>query len=288
MSEVSLIGLGAMGSAIAGALIGNDCDLTVWNRSPAKADRIVKLGAKKANSLEQAVAASPRLIICIHGYAATRDLLRQPEVGALLSGKTVIQMSTGTPREAKDAERWINERGGNYLDCAIMVYPETVGTSEGQLFVSGQECVYQDCDSLIGHLGGDVRYLGANIGAAAALDIAVVSRLVAITIGVIHGANVCQSEGVSLEQFASVFPKGDRARSLALAIHNEDFEDNVAVSVAVAIEVISSIKSQAADMGINSELPDFLLGLYDRAVAAGYRQHDVASLIRILRADSLH
>jgi 3-hydroxyisobutyrate dehydrogenase-like beta-hydroxyacid dehydrogenase len=174
-------------------------------------------------------------------------------------------------------------QGGSYIDGAIMVYPPTIGSEASQLLIAGDDKLVEKNRQLLDTLGGDIRYLGAEIGAAAALDMAVVSRLLAITPAVIHGALICESEGVSLQQFAEMFPEGDRARSVALTIHNNEFDENISASVDVAIGVASSIKRQAEARQINSEFPDFILGLYHRAVAAGYRHQDTSALVKILR-----
>jgi len=108
MSELTLIGLGAMGSAIARTLIDKKYDMTVWNRSPEKVETLVELGASSAQSLKQAIESSQIILFCIHGYAATRTLLDDPEIIALLPGRIVIQMSTGTSAEARAAELGIN------------------------------------------------------------------------------------------------------------------------------------------------------------------------------------
>ena len=50
-----------------------------------------------------------------------------------------------------------------------------------------------------------------------------------------------------------------------------------------SIEVVSAIRKLAVDHGINSELPDFILGLYRRAEAAGYLEADNACLIEVFR-----
>lgn len=285
MCDVSVIGLGAMGSAIAKAELQAGYSVTVWNRSPEKVERLAALGANGAKTLEKAITSSPRIIICIDGYEATQSMLCQAETAPLLKDSTIIQMSTGTSKQARDAEQWVHELGAYYLDCSIMVYPETVGSDKAQLLVSGDDAIYQDCKPYIEAVAGDIRYLGSKIGAAAALDLAVVSRLVAMTVGIAHGVHACESEGVSLEQYADMFADGERARSLAMTVHRNDFENNIAASVNVSIGVISSIKKQAEDLGINSEFPDFLLNLYERAVAAGYRHQDNASLVKLFRAN---
>ncbi len=283
MSELTVIGLGAMGSAIAQTLIDNQCDLTVWNRSSEKVKTMVERGASSAESLKQAIESSPVILFCIHGYEATRSLLDDPEIIPLLSGRTIIQMSTGTPAEARAAQAWINERGGNYLDCSIMVYPQDIGKTAGQLLVSGPQEIYDECSLYIKYLGGDIRYLGPTIGAAATLDLAVVTRLVVITVGVVYGAHICESEGVPLQQFADMYAEGDRPHTLAMTIDKGEFDQNISATVGTSIEVVSAIQSLAIDLGINTELPDFILGLYKRAAAAGYLKQDNASLIKVFR-----
>jgi 3-hydroxyisobutyrate dehydrogenase-like beta-hydroxyacid dehydrogenase len=285
VSELTLIGLGAMGSAIARTLIDNQYDLTVWNRSSDKVKMLTDLGASSTDSLKKAIESSPVILICIHGYAATRSLLDDPEIIPLLQGRTIIQMSTGTPSEARAAESWIMEQGGHYLDCSIMVYPQSVGKTEGQLLVSGLPEIYDECAPFIKTLGGDIRYLGSVIGAAAALDLAVLSRLVANTVGIVYGIHICESENLSLKHFADMYPEGDRGHTLAMTIDKSEFEENISATVGTSIEALSAIQSLAANLGINSEFPDFLLGLYQRASEAGYSSQDNASLIKVFRGD---
>lgn len=286
MSELTLVGLGAMGSSIARTLLDNHCNLTVWNRTDAKARDLAVRGATSAESLKQAIEASPRIMVCIHGYSNTRALLDDAEIIPLLSGRTLIQLSTGTPAEAREAEAWINRHGGNYLDCSIMVYPPSIGKADGQLLVAGPRDVYDDCAPFIVCLGGDIRYLGATIGAAAALDLAVISRLVANTIAIVYGIHICESEGVPLPEFASMYPEGDRARHLAKVVASGNYQDDIAATVGTSIEAASAIRDLAVDLGISTEFPDFILGLYQRASAAGYLEQDNACLIEVFRGNA--
>jgi 3-hydroxyisobutyrate dehydrogenase-like beta-hydroxyacid dehydrogenase len=286
MSKLTMVGLGAMGTAVAKTLIENGHDLTVWNRSIQKTQGIVESGASCAKTLKEAIEASPIILFCIHGYKATKLLLSEPDIVPLLSGRTIVQMSTGTPAEAREAENWVKEQGGHYVDCAIMVYPPGIGKSDGQLLISGPQEVYDECSPFIENLGGDIRYLGSTIGAAAALDMAVVTRLVTITVATVYGIHICQSEGVPLQQFTEMYPEGDRSYHLARNIESGQFDQNIAATVGTSIEVVSAIRGLAVDLGINTELPDLILGLYQRAAAAGYTELDNASLIKVFRGTS--
>lgn len=123
MSDISVIGLGAMGSALARAQLAAGHGVTVWNRSQQKMAPLVGLGAEGAASVLDAVRASPLIMVCIDNYAATNALLRADDIAPRLSGQTVIRLSTGTPGEARDSEAWLADQGADYLDGAIDPIP---------------------------------------------------------------------------------------------------------------------------------------------------------------------
>lgn len=57
-APVTVIGLGLMGSALAGAFLANGNPTTVWNRSAEKADSLAAQGARRAATVADAVMAS--------------------------------------------------------------------------------------------------------------------------------------------------------------------------------------------------------------------------------------
>jgi len=80
MSDVTLIGLGAMGSALAKALIDAGHSITAWNRSPERLKKIVALGAHGASDVLDAVKSSNVILVCVSNYTATRNFLGTEEV----------------------------------------------------------------------------------------------------------------------------------------------------------------------------------------------------------------
>jgi 3-hydroxyisobutyrate dehydrogenase-like beta-hydroxyacid dehydrogenase len=104
MSNVSVIGLGAMGSAIAKAELQAEHTVTVWNRSPSKINPLIDLGASGSATFSDAIKASNHVIICVDCYATSDQLLNDDTVTHHLDGKTFIQFSTGTPSEARSSE----------------------------------------------------------------------------------------------------------------------------------------------------------------------------------------
>ena len=64
MSDVSVLGLGAMGAALARVLIEKGRSVTVWNRTTAKMGPLVSLGGEAAQTPAAAINASPLIIVC--------------------------------------------------------------------------------------------------------------------------------------------------------------------------------------------------------------------------------
>jgi 3-hydroxyisobutyrate dehydrogenase-like beta-hydroxyacid dehydrogenase len=282
MSDITAIGLGAMGSALARTLVQAGHRVTVWNRTAARTEPLVALGAEKAGSLVDAVLASPIMLVCIDNYAVTRQILESSDVFGNLAGRTLIQLSTGTPREARESESWLKTGGVDYIDGAILAPPAAIGAANALILFGGPKLTYERCAPLLECLGGNIRYLGENIGAPAALDLAWLCQRLGLFLGLAHGALLCETENVGIDLYASMFPEGDRARAFAQVIHANAYE-NPSASLAVWYAALQRIQSQARDAGIKSEIPDFAVGLFDRALSAGHGEEDVAALTKVLR-----
>ena len=284
MSDVTMLGLGAMGSAIARALLNAGHSVTVWNRTRWKVDPFVASGADSPEELAEAVKASPIIIVCIDSYPSTRQLFEENLLFPHLSERTLIQLSTGSPREARDSESWVSATGADYLVGAIMPYPDGIGAKDAQILFSGSQDVYEHCKPLLDCLGGDLRYLGANISAAPTLNMALLTHELCVYLGALHGVLICRSEDVGVEVLSSMFPENDWARHLTEVIHAGAY-DNPGATIEVWSEALLAIEGQAEDRGINAEIPGFVSRLLKRAIASGLGGKDIAALIQVLEAE---
>lgn len=134
-TPVTVVGLGAMGSALAGAFLKAAHPTTVWNRSPEKADSLVARGAVRADTAD-AVAASPLVVISALNYAAVREILAP--AGDAVSDRVLVNLTSGTPDQARETARWAAERGAEYIDGGILGDPEDIGTPQARLYYSGR------------------------------------------------------------------------------------------------------------------------------------------------------
>ena len=281
MSDISALGLGLMGSALARSLVGGGHGVTVWNRTPAKMQPLVDVGAAPAATVAAAVEASPVVLVNIDDYPSTRSLFEAADVVEQLSGRVVVQLSTGTPQEARELEAWFTSLGADYLDGALLCYPEDIGTPGATIVYSGRRSVFDRCEPLLRSLGGDNRFVGEKVGSAAALDLAWLSSHYGAFAGAAHGIVLCEAEGVDLGLYATV-GVNDAAVWIIETVEKNDFEDPTA-TLSVWNAALQRIRDHARGAQINSEVPDFVAGILDRAETAGHGAEHIAAMVKVLR-----
>jgi 3-hydroxyisobutyrate dehydrogenase-like beta-hydroxyacid dehydrogenase len=288
VSEISVIGLGAMGSALARALVRSGAATTVWNRTPERGKPLVAEGATQANTIEEAVEAASLILVCIDSYPCTHSLLARSPASTRMFGRILIQLSAGSPNEAREAERWAQSLGAGFLAGAIIAYPAEIGRAEANIIVSGAEPAFRRAEPYLRKLAGDLQYLGPRVGAAAAFFLAQSSYGLGYNMGLIHGALICESEGIGVDVYGAAFNStkaamiGERTRRRADIIHRNDFA-NTGASINVWNDVVEQIRAQARDVGINSEFPDYVSALFKRAIEQGFATEDITATIKVLR-----
>lgn len=190
-----------MGIALTGALLRNGHPTTVWNRTPGKARDLVAQGARLAASVDDAVAASPLTVVCLKDYAALYDALGP--VGGAWAGRALVNLNSGTPKEAHAAASWAAERGAAYLDGAIMVPPPLVGEPGSVLLYSGPRAVFDAHRATLVSLG-DPRHLGSDPGLAVLHNAALLGLMYATMNGFLHATALVGSAGVRATEFAEL------------------------------------------------------------------------------------
>jgi 3-hydroxyisobutyrate dehydrogenase-like beta-hydroxyacid dehydrogenase len=206
-SAVTVLGLGPMGRALAGAFLDAGLRVTVWNRTPGREQQLVERGAVSTRSPEEAVAASRLTVVCVVNYDAVDAIVRRGAVTDALKGRTVTNLTADTPDRARDNGTWAAEHGIDYLDGAIMTPTTTIGTPGAVFLHSGPEVLYRQHQPTLNALGGTHTHLGEDIGRAAAYDIALLDIFWTAMAGYAHALAVAKAEGVTARELAP-FAKG--------------------------------------------------------------------------------
>jgi len=273
-----------MGSALARALLERGSSVTVWNRTAAKAEPLERRGARRAASPAEAVRASPVVIVCVTNYEQTLALLADTE----LAGRTLVQLSTGSPRDAQRAEAWARERGADYLDGAILATPRQIGTPESAILVSGSSRAFDASRPLLAHMAATVSHVGERVSAASAFDLAFLSMLFGALAGFYHAITIAESEQLPLSELAGLIEASGPAmlqmmRHDASTVASGVFEQPEA-TLDICHQALVLIERSASESGLDASVPTFLARLFAAGQSAGLGAESPAALVKLLRS----
>jgi 3-hydroxyisobutyrate dehydrogenase-like beta-hydroxyacid dehydrogenase len=283
----AVIGLGTMGTTLARLLLGAGYRVTVWNRTQAKVRPLVSQGAGEAQSAAAAIAEGDIVVVCVHDYKAAREILETTEVEAELKGRVIVQLTTGSPDEARQSERWAQRHGAEYVDGAIQAAPSQMGRPDTMILVSGAQSAYRRTEAVLGVFAGNVKYLGDQVSAASTMDLATLSYVYGASLGFLQGARVAESEGFRVDHYAGLV--ADISPSFAEFFRHEGTviqSDDYTVSespLKISVEATERILTAARDSGLATDLPALAADLFQQAAAAGYGDQEFAAAIKVLR-----
>ncbi|MEU3774683.1 NAD(P)-binding domain-containing protein [Streptomyces sp. NPDC032472] len=135
---ITVLGLGPMGRAMAAAYLDAGYEVTVWNRSAGKDADLVARGARRAGSAADAVRASELTVVSLTDVDALFTTLADAD----LAGRTLANLSSDVPEQARKAARWAGSRGAGYLTGGVNVPPSGIGKPDSSIFISGPEALH--------------------------------------------------------------------------------------------------------------------------------------------------
>ncbi|MEV6770670.1 NAD(P)-binding domain-containing protein [Nocardia sp. NPDC051030] len=161
--SVTVVGLGPMGQSMVKAFLKAGVEVTVWNRSPEKADAMAELGAKRAATLAEALAANEVTVLSLTHYAAMYDVLGP--VTDHLKGKVIANLSSDSPEQARGGAAWVRSHGAEFFSGGVMSAGDNIEHPASYIFYSGPREVFDAHAELLRPLSPQ-EYLGADDGLA--------------------------------------------------------------------------------------------------------------------------
>lgn len=121
-SEVGFVGLGLMGSSMAGRLLDRGHSLVLYNRTPEKASPLAARGASVAGSPAELAQRCASICLMVTDGPAVRAVLEDESglASRLGSGHTVVNFSTIGIQAARDTDRAVRATGAAYLDAPVL------------------------------------------------------------------------------------------------------------------------------------------------------------------------
>ncbi|QDY77954.1 NAD(P)-dependent oxidoreductase [Streptomyces qinzhouensis] len=285
-APVTVIGLGPMGAAMAEALLAEGHEVTVWNRTPARAEPLVAKGARLAESVAAALGANELVILSLTDYDAM-DALLKPVAGAL-AGRTVVNLSSDTPERTREGARWVTAAGAEFLAGGVTTPPSGIGDPENTYtFYSGPRDAFDRRRSTLEVLTR-ADYQGEDPGRAALMYqigmtmfwTSMLSYWQAIALADAHGLKAADVLSHARETFASLDMFTSFYAERVDADHHEGDVDRLSMGTASVEHVLHTMR----DAGVDPTLPQAVVDLFRRGMAAGHGNDSFSSLLGLVKA----
>ncbi|MDJ0383902.1 NAD(P)-binding domain-containing protein [Streptomyces sp. G-G2] len=285
-APVTLLGTGVMGTALARAWLAAGHPLTVWNRTPARTAALAAEGAAVAASVADAVAAGGPVVLCLLDDASVGEALD----GVDLTGRDLVDLTTGTPAEARARGAGAAARGARFLDGGIMAVPPMIGIPEagGYVFYSGSRELYEAHRAAL-EVPAGARFVGSDAGHAALHDVALLSAMYGLFAGISHAYALIRGEGIAPSSLASPLSEwlgamGHFAGGAAERLESGDFTSGVVSSLAMQVAGAPTLLRTAEEQGVSAELIAPYLELMRRRLAQdpAHGAEDTAGAIGLL------
>ena len=170
MTDVAVLGMGAMGSRIARRLLDAGHHVTVWNRTPDRAAPVLEAGASPAATPAEAARSNEVVIVMVTNDAALREVTEGPDgvAAGVTDSTTVIEMSTvGAAAVTRLAEQF--PAGTHLIDAPVLGSIGEVESGTLRIFVGGPDDDVARWTPLLSQLGTPIHVGPLGSGVAAKL-----------------------------------------------------------------------------------------------------------------------
>ena len=281
MTRLGLAGVGTLGEPIARHLVAAGRDVTLYNRTRAKAEAVE--GARIADDAASLVAECDVIFLVLATEEQSDAVLQRDEGIALdLTGKTIVQLATTSPDYSEALEGDVKAVGGSYVEAPIS--GSRIPAERGELvaMVAGSDEAKAEVLDLFAPFTAKVIDCGA-VPKGLAMKLASNMLLVPLMLGIVEAMAFAKRAGLDLETFADLLHHSQMAspyvkvkvdKILAGDWSPQAQMDNVITSGGDAERL-------AKAMGMHGSLLEHGLVLVQKACEAGLDKEDVAAVFKL-------
>ena len=283
MQRVAILGLGIMGAGMAANWLAKGFELSVWNRTAAKAQALASKGAKVAATPREAATGADFIFAMVADDDASRGVWLGAD-GALAgakSGAIGVESSTLTPEWVRELGRHAHAKGCGFLDAPVGGSRQAAASGELRFFVGGEPQTFEAARPALAAVGNKMDLLGP-VGAGATWKL-INNQLAAAQIAALAEAlEVAKKAGFKNEQISELILGGAPAspivklklpRMLAQDFEPTDFALSLMLKDARYAAALAQSLGAPADM-ISSAAKAFA-----RANAKGLGAKDIAAVV---------
>ncbi len=286
MERVGFVGLGTMGAAMASNIARAGFPLTVWNRTPGRAEGLIELGAEVASTPAALAGASDVIVTCVSDTPDVEAVLFSADGVAegVNPGALVIDCSTISPSATRDFARRLEEHGARLVDAPVSGGSEGAVKGTLSIFVGGDPADAARARQVLEAMGKTITHLGP-VGSGQAVKAVNQVILAGAYLGVAEGIVLALKAGLDVEQTVAAL-SGGAAQSWVLANRSgRMIADDYPLGFRVDLhrKDLGIALDLATETGTTLPIAALCAAFETGLIAQGHADEDMSSLARVIR-----
>ncbi|HUQ50961.1 MAG TPA: NAD(P)-dependent oxidoreductase [Gammaproteobacteria bacterium] len=289
MAQIAFLGLGRMGVGMAGRLLAAGHALVVYNRTPARAEPLVRNGARLARTPREACEGADAVVAMTADDASSRATWLGDDgalAGTIAPRALAIECSTVSHAWALELGQAAAQRGLRYLDAPVTGLPPAAAAGELTLLVGAEAADLEAARPLLEALATRILHFGA-VGAGTAY------KLVINLIGAVQIA--AAAEGLALAERAGLDTKAvvdaiatSQAASPQVVRNTRrmlagDFTHDVTFTPVLRLKDVEYALRLADDVGVGTPFGRVARDAFRRLIELGGAAQNESRIIEVAR-----
>jgi 3-hydroxyisobutyrate dehydrogenase len=284
-TPVAILGLGIMGGGMASRLLSKGFAVTVYNRSPQKAEALRSLGATVAHTPREAVANAMFVLSMLSDDTAARQIWLGPD-GALagaMRGAILIESSTVTIDWVKELSTEATKHGCEFLDAPVTGSKNHAAAGELTFLVGGSDKVVAKASEVLSAMSKEIVHLGST-GSGALMKL--INNFVCGVQVVALGEGIAAIERSTMDRDKAVgvltngAPGSPLVKMIAARMLAKNYDPNF------MLKLVTKDLRYARDQVGATEVGNAAIRTFERAIDAGLGDKDFAAVVELLRHNS--
>jgi 3-hydroxyisobutyrate dehydrogenase-like beta-hydroxyacid dehydrogenase len=273
--NVSVLGLGIIGSAWAKNLIADGHTVRCWNRTPKDFPHFYA-------SIQEAVSQADVIIIIVADPLAVQSVLTQIQ-SKLGPGQLVIQSSTISAKWTRLFAEEVRKTGASFLEASFTGSKTAAEQRQTVYYLGGDHETIEKARPILKPLSKAILHIGP-LGSASSLKLAMNLNIAGVAQTLCEGLILCRRAGIPDDIYFSALAGNVAHSGLAdlkeTKLRKRDYSPqfslkNMAKDLRLALET-------AAELSLPLEQTGHLKSIYDQGIAAGWENDDFIGLMRLM------
>lgn len=285
--NVAILGLGTMGGGMAANLLKAGFTLAVYNRTPAKAEALVRSGARLALTPADAAKGASVVISMLADDAASRAvwLGKDGALEAAGAGATLIESSTVSPVWIAELAGLTSQRGVELLDAPVTGSKMQAEAGQLSFLVGGSAHALETATPVLKAMSKEIVHLGP-VGSGAKMKL-INNFLCGVQIASLaEGLTWIERSGLDREKALAILKSGAPGSPLLANISGRMVSQIYGVNFLLRLMAkdLRYAENEASLCDVELTTAKTARKLFEDAVAKGFGEEDMASVIEPIRS----